>query len=103
MKRLKHLRYFFRYLSDRNVFWIKKLWIYLVIIYFISPIDFFPDLIPGLGWIDDLMMLLWSVPKLLQTLEEYANLQADRAGGNTQSAANGPTIDGVEYRVHDEN
>jgi uncharacterized membrane protein YkvA (DUF1232 family) len=97
MKRLKYLRYFFRYLFDREVPVFKKIWIYLVIIYFLSPIDFLPDRFPGLGWIDDLLILLWSVPKLLRTLEEYANSRT----GQTANP-NGPTIDDVEYHVHDE-
>jgi uncharacterized membrane protein YkvA (DUF1232 family) len=78
MKRLKYLRYFFQYLSDRQVPWFRKLWFYLVILYFVSPIDLLPDLlIPGLGWLDDLLIILWSVFKLLQALEGYAITQGD--------------------------
>jgi uncharacterized membrane protein YkvA (DUF1232 family) len=83
MKRLKYLRYFFGYLRDRKVPWLQKIWIYLVIIYFLSPIDLLPDLIlPGLGWIDDLLILLWAVPKLLRTLEDYANFPAEGIGNS---------------------
>lgn len=30
----------------------------LAVLYIISPIDFIPDFIPFLGWIDDLVVLL---------------------------------------------
>ena len=35
----------------------KLLYILLAIIYVLSPIDFLPDIIPILGWIDDLFAL----------------------------------------------
>ena len=41
----------------------KPLWIWIVILvlsvlYAVSPIDFIPDLIPVLGWIDDVVITL---------------------------------------------
>ncbi|MFQ5883289.1 MAG: DUF1232 domain-containing protein [Candidatus Methylomirabilales bacterium] len=34
------------------------------LLYIVSPVDFLPDLLPGLGWLDDLIvlgLLLWSL------------------------------------------
>ncbi len=53
-----------------NTFW---LWLILILafLYLISPIDFIPDVIPVLGWIDDVVValsaILIAVPKLIKS------------------------------------
>ncbi len=44
----------------KNVFW---LWVILIlgILYLLSPIDFIPDFIPVLGWIDDVVVTLSAI------------------------------------------
>ena len=67
------------------------------LIYFLSPIDFIPDFIPGIGLLDDLgvltMVLAIVVPPLLENpdtpqetkkglSEEMKNIKAEEAAGN---------------------
>ena len=96
---LRYLRYCFRYLFDTEVPFSKKIWILLVVLYFISPIDLVPDLIPGLGFLDDLLILVLSLNKLLRVLEEY-DLKIQNRKPGRESEASGVTIDEVEYKVH---
>lgn len=68
-------------------------------LYFVSPIDLVPDLIPGLGFLDDLVILVLSLSKLVRVLEEYDLKLQNRKPGR-ESQASGVTIDDVEYKVH---
>lgn len=36
-------------------------WALIAIVYLISPIDFVPDFILGLGWLDDLAIVLYAL------------------------------------------
>ncbi len=38
-----------------------KLFLLLAVLYFIFPLDFIPDILPGIGWGDDLLILLASL------------------------------------------
>jgi uncharacterized membrane protein YkvA (DUF1232 family) len=97
MKKLRYLKYTFRYLLDQRIPFYKKLWIYLVLFYFLSPFDIIPDPILGLGWFDDVVILILAVMKLVDVLEKYA-------GNNERSgqSKDGATIENVEYKVHKE-
>ncbi len=54
---------------------ISPFWLWLILIlaflYLISPIDFIPDVLPVLGWIDDVVValsaILIAVPKLIKS------------------------------------
>lgn len=41
------------------------------LIYVVSPIDFIPDLIPALGFVDDAMIVIWAVKRLYGELQAY--------------------------------
>jgi Uncharacterized conserved protein len=99
MKKLHYLKYFFRYLLDRQVPFYKKIWIYLVLIYFISPLDLIPDPILGIGWLDDAVILIWGIFKLLAVLEKYGMEKEQPPHFKDE---NGVTVENVEYKVHDD-
>ena len=92
MNLLANLRYALRYLSDPQVPWRRKIWFYLVLFYFFCPLDFLPDLFPGLGWLDDLAVLLIGLAWFARELKDYR--------GQTENTHTGAarTID-VEYAV----
>ena len=92
MNFLANLRYALRYLSDPKVPWRRKLWFYLVLFYFLSPIDFLPDLFPGIGWLDDLVVLLIGLSWFSRELKHYREQSGDHHDDNVQ------TVD-AEYAV----
>lgn len=42
-----------------------------VLIYFISPFDFIPDVLPIIGFTDDLALVLWVVKSIKNELDEF--------------------------------
>lgn len=42
-----------------------------VLIYFISPFDFIPDLLPIIGFTDDLALVLWVGKSIKEELDEF--------------------------------
>jgi len=92
---LAKLRAVKRYLSDPSVPWRRKIWVYVILIYFLSPLDFLPDILPGLGWLDDLIVLSAGLLWLSRELGRYqGGTAADRSDATR-------TID-VEYTVAEE-
>jgi uncharacterized membrane protein YkvA (DUF1232 family) len=51
------LKLFWRLLNDRRVPLWPKLFLILVLAYVFAPIDLLPDFVPGLGQIDDLVLI----------------------------------------------
>jgi len=43
----------------------------LAIIYFVTPTDFVPDFIFGLGYIDDMAVISWVIDKIKYDIEEF--------------------------------
>lgn len=90
------LRELITYLSDRRVPWRRKIWFYVFLLYMLAPIDFLPDIIPGLGWLDDLVILILGWAWLSRELGRYRG-----GGGGSGGAGDGRIID-VEYTVEPE-
>ncbi|MBN2797071.1 MAG: DUF1232 domain-containing protein [Clostridia bacterium] len=68
--------------KDSQTPFYKKVFIGLILIYALSPMDLIPDFIPVLGYLDDLLLLpifIWLVKKMISTnqLERYENLQRE--------------------------
>ena len=45
-------------LKDKETLWIAKIFAGITVVYALSPIDFVPDFIPVLGYLDDVILLL---------------------------------------------
>jgi uncharacterized membrane protein YkvA (DUF1232 family) len=63
----------------------------LVPLYLISPVDFIPDVIPVLGWLDDIVVIPLLVSWIVGLVPQPAEVRAKRTSGK------GPVIDG-DYR-----
>lgn len=42
-------------------------------LYLVSPVDAIPDFVPALGWIDDLLVILWTVFKIMDRTDKKSN------------------------------
>ena len=69
-------------LKDKKTPWYAKLFAALTVVYALSPIDFIPDFIPVLGYLDDLIILpslvtltIKFIPK--DVFDEYRNKAGD--------------------------
>jgi uncharacterized membrane protein YkvA (DUF1232 family) len=76
--------------------WLKGLML-LVPLYLISPVDLIPDIIPFLGWLDDLVIIPLLVSWIVSLLPQNAPRGTYR--DNTADADGGPTIDGTARRL----
>lgn len=47
------------------------IWILIAIIYFISPVDFLPDFIPGIGYLDDAFVVALVMKSIKRDLENF--------------------------------
>ena len=72
---MKNIRYFFKYIQDKDVSIFKKSLILLSLLYFILPTDIVPDFILGLGWLDDAAVaaFIWNV--LNSEIKDYISNQ----------------------------
>jgi len=65
----------YRYMTDPRLPTRYKAIVIAGLLYFLAPIDAVPDMIPGLGFVDDLVVLsaiVASVHKIIQTVQENA-------------------------------
>jgi uncharacterized membrane protein YkvA (DUF1232 family) len=78
------LKLFLRLLGDVRVNWVAKALFLAGIVYAVTPLDFLPDLMPGLGQMDDLAILAMACRWFLQlsprpVVQEHA-MEIDRSG-----------------------
>jgi uncharacterized membrane protein YkvA (DUF1232 family) len=103
---VKQLRLAWRLLWDPRVPAWTKLIPFVGLIYVISPIDFIPDPILGLGQLDDIGILLLGLRVFLQLAPEEIVLQHVEAMGSRASQwrvidEEPPVID-AEYNIKDD-
>jgi|TARA_B100000586_G_C19878873_1_gene330001 uncharacterized membrane protein YkvA (DUF1232 family) len=93
---------FFRLMLDRRVPWKLKLLPLLAIGYAVLPWDFLPDLIPIVGWIDDIVILIVATLVFLGLgSSSTAFSSAHKPGNEHVNKPKGDVVDGV-YRVIDD-
>ena len=91
---------FFRLMLDRRVPWKLKLLPLFAIGYAILPWDFLPDLIPIVGWIDDIAILIVAT---LIFLRLGSSSSAHKPGKEHVNKPKGDVVDGVYRVIDDEN
>lgn len=57
--------------SYRHIPWKNMLMVTAGIIYFVTPLDFIPDFIPVIGYLDDLTILMWVFNSIKESIEEF--------------------------------
>ncbi|MDC0710825.1 DUF1232 domain-containing protein [Stigmatella sp. ncwal1] len=62
---------FFGYLRDGRVPLWKKLTGVFAVLYFLSPVDAIPDVLPLLGWLDDLGVLSAAAFYMVRQVQQY--------------------------------
>jgi uncharacterized membrane protein YkvA (DUF1232 family) len=80
------------FMTPATPLWLKGLML-LVPLYLVSPIDFVPDFIPVLGWLDDIVVIPLLVSWIVSLLPQPAPVRATY----TRRDSNGQVIDG-DYR-----
>jgi uncharacterized membrane protein YkvA (DUF1232 family) len=60
--------------------WSSKTMVIAGLLYFISPVDFLPDVIPVLGYIDDAFVISLVMNALTSEIEKYQNFIAEKRG-----------------------
>jgi uncharacterized membrane protein YkvA (DUF1232 family) len=56
---------------DYTMSWQTKAWIIFALGYFISPIDLIPDVIPVIGYLDDILVVTWVLHNLQDEVVAY--------------------------------
>ena len=85
---------------DRRVSWKLKLIPLAGIIYVLSPWDFLPDIIPILGWIDDIIILIGTLLVFLglSPAAILKNISDQKFNNPTNASKSEHTING-EFRI----
>ena len=65
------------YIFGKNSNWTTRLYAISALIYFISPIDFIPDFIPGVGYLDDIAIIGMVVSMITHNISKTKNKVLD--------------------------
>ncbi len=68
----RDIRLTVRLMQDPRTPFYLKLLVILAIVYFVMPMDLLPDyFIPGVGYIDDFVIMSWAIRLFLKRVPEY--------------------------------
>lgn len=89
-----------KYMLDPAIPLNQKIWVIVSLLYLVSPVDFMPDPIFGIGIIDDIVVILLMLSFMAGRLKKYdENKNASRSWQKQREAQD--AID-VEYEVIDD-
>lgn len=89
---LRNLKYLFKFFLDKNNSFYDKLESLVYIILIISPLDLIPDYFAGFGFIDDLIILVIFLNRILVKLNKYSE---EKNKNNDEGIE-------VEYKIKDD-
>jgi len=69
--RIGHLRALVRFFRDRQASLAGKIFVALTVVYVVSPIDAIPDVMPIIGWLDDVGIIGVALTYLGRVLQKY--------------------------------
>lgn len=96
---LKKIPIAIKYIFDKEVPFRKKIIPILGGIYFLVPIDFIPEPILVVGFIDDLIILAFVLTKLSSDLDKYME---EKEIIKKNKDVKGKIIENVEYEINDD-
>lgn len=83
----RHLRVAWYAWRDPKLPLAGRLMLTAIVIYVVSPIDLMPDVVPVLGWLDDLTLIGLVLPLLLRLLPGEVLAQARQQAAASDSSA----------------
>jgi len=83
LARIGRARALYRYFRDPAASLIGKLFVVLALVYVVCPVDAIPDVIPIVGWLDDIGVMSLAVAWMWRVVGRYR----DSAGGEQAAAA----------------
>jgi uncharacterized membrane protein YkvA (DUF1232 family) len=69
----------------RDIPWGSIVLVIVAIIYFVSPIDLIPDILPGIGLIDDAAVIAFVVAQIKADLDNFLAWEVERSDGENDS------------------
>lgn len=94
LRRIKAIKFM---MKDKNVPLRKKALVVFGIIYLLLPIDIIPVVIFPVSWVDDLILWIWILWHLRDTLDSY--WIGEKATDLSKVYRNKNVIDDVEFKV----
>lgn len=78
-----------RYFRDREASLLGKLFVLAALVYVVSPVDFIPDALPIVGWLDDVGVMSLAVAWMWRIVGRYreAPTPDDRYGALARNAS----------------
>jgi uncharacterized membrane protein YkvA (DUF1232 family) len=71
----------------RDVAWRPLVLVIVAIIYFVSPIDLIPDILPGIGFIDDAAVIGLVIAQIKADLDNFLAWEVEQLHGEDDSAS----------------
>lgn len=100
IKLLKRIGYIPRLLKDPMVKIWNKLAVILMLVYLISPVDFIPEAILGLGILDDTILTIITLGFLSDSLDNYIRYDMNKKS-EVEKNIHEKIIENVDYEVND--
>jgi uncharacterized membrane protein YkvA (DUF1232 family) len=73
---LRRPRAMFHFLTDGTAPWFPRVLAVLTVLYLVSPVDLIPDVIPILGWLDDLGFVSFAIAYVAAAAARHENARA---------------------------
>ncbi len=96
----KRLRALPKMMKDKKVPWTKKALVIFGIIYLFLPVDLIPPVLFPLGFVDDLVLWVFIILHLGDTLDQYADY--DKEGDLSRKYRGKDMIEDVSFDVREE-
>src|SRR6476469_4632495 len=71
LEKVGRARAIVRYFRDREASLLGKLFVLAALVYVVSPVDFIPDAIPVIGWLDDMGVMSLAVAWMWKVVGRY--------------------------------